>query len=539
MRRLPRSAAAFLVFEITVRHCELPDALRDSQTGSMLPKNKESGGVPERPQNIPEERDTVMRKGQIYEADVIRCDYPGKGIAPLEDREVGIRGALPGQKISFRLTRKTSSKCEGLLLEVKERAQDETESDCPHFPDCGGCLYRTLSPEAELRLKEEQIRRMMEQTVVSDRPWFEGIYDSPDHTGYRNKMEFTFGDAYKGGPLSLGMHKSGSFYDIVCTENCRIVDEDFRRILSAVLDYARGTNLPYFHRLTHQGYFRHLLIRKAVYTGEILVDLVTTSQANPDLGAFAEAVLGAIPAGTGTSASGGRIAGILHTFNDSVADTIHNDRTEILRGQDFFYEKLLGLSFKITPFSFFQTNSRGAEVLYSLVRDYIGSTKDKVVFDLYSGTGTIAQILAPVAKHVTGIEIVPEAVAAARENAGLNGLDNCTFLCGDVLKVIDELKERPDLIILDPPREGIHPKAMPKILAYGVERIVYVSCKAGSLKRDLVPLQAAGYRVERMSLVNMFPGTGHIETVCLLKLPPVLSGISEPPAESAGSHDSV
>ena len=156
-------------------------------------------------------------------------------------------------------------------------------------------------------------------------------------------------------------------------------------------------------------------------------------------------------------------------------------------------------------------------MLYSLVRDYIGSTKDKVVFDLYSGTGTIAQILAPVAKHVTGIEIVPEAVAAARENAGLNGLDNCTFLCGDVLKVIDELKERPDLIILDPPREGIHPKAMPKILAYGVERIVYVSCKASSLKRDLVPLQAAGYRVERMSLVNMFPGTGHIETIVLLQ----------------------
>jgi 23S rRNA (uracil-5-)-methyltransferase RumA len=312
------------------------------------------------------------------------------------------------------------------------------------------------------------------------------------------------------------MHKSGSFYDIVCTENCRIVDEDFRRILSAVLDYARGTNLPYFHRLTHQGYFRHLLIRKAVYTGEILVDLVTTSQANPDLGAFAEAVLGAIPAGTGTSASGGRIAGILHTFNDSVADTIHNDRTEILRGQDFFYEKLLGLSFKITPFSFFQTNSRGAEVLYSLVRDYIGSTKDKVVFDLYSGTGTIAQILAPVAKHVTGVEIVPEAVEAARENALQNGLDNCSFICGDVLKMIDELTERPDLIILDPPREGIHPKAMPKILAFGVERIVYVSCKASSLKRDLHLLQAAGYRVERMSLVDMFPGTGHVETVCLL-----------------------
>jgi 23S rRNA (uracil-5-)-methyltransferase RumA len=458
-----------------------------------------------------------MRKGQIYEADVVRCDYPGKGIALVNEREVGIRGALPGQKIAFRLTRKTSSRCEGLLLDVKERAQAERESDCPHFPDCGGCLYRTLPYEEELRMKEEQIRRLMDGTVLSDRPWFEGIHGSPDYTGYRNKMEFTFGDAYKGGPLSLGMHKSGSFYDIVCTQNCRIVDEDFRKILSAVLNYAQGTKLPYFHRLTHQGYFRHLLIRKAVYTGEILVDLVTTSQADPDLQAFTEAVLSAVPDGKGGSSSGGRIAGILHTVNDSVADTIHNDRTEILMGRDFFYEKLLGLSFKITPFSFFQTNSRGAEVLYSLVRDYIGSTKDKVVFDLYSGTGTIAQILAPVAKHVTGVEIVPEAVEAARENALQNGLDNCSFICGDVLKMIDELTERPDLIILDPPREGIHPKAMPKILAFGVERIVYVSCKASSLKRDLHLLQAAGYRVERMSLVDMFPGTGHIETIVLLQ----------------------
>ena len=188
----------------------------------------------------------------------------------------------------------------------------------------------------------------------------------------------------------------------------------------------------------------------------------------------------------------------------------------MLYGQDYFYEELLGLKFKITPFSFFQTNSLGAEVLYDTVRQYIGDTSGQKVFDLYSGTGTIAQILAPVAEHVTGVEIVEEAVEAARENAALNGLSNCDFIAGDVLKVLDTLEEQPDLIVLDPPRDGIHPKALPKIIRYGVDRMVYVSCKPTSLARDLIVLQAGGYQVERMALVDMFPFTGHVETVCLL-----------------------
>ena len=188
----------------------------------------------------------------------------------------------------------------------------------------------------------------------------------------------------------------------------------------------------------------------------------------------------------------------------------------MLYGQDYFYEELLGLKFKITPFSFFQTNSLGAEVLYDTVRQYIGDTSGQKVFDLYSGTGTIAQILAPVAEHVTGVEIVEEAVEAARENAALNGLSNCDFIAGDVLKVLDTLEEQPDLIVLDPPRDGIHPKALPKIIRYGVDRMVYVSCKPTSLARDLIVLQAGGYRVERMALVDMFPFTGHVETVVLL-----------------------
>ena len=212
----------------------------------------------------------------------------------------------------------------------------------------------------------------------------------------------------------------------------------------------------------------------------------------------------------------GRIAGILHTRNDGVADIVKDEGTRVLYGQDCFYEELLGLRFKITPFSFFQTNSLGAEVLYETVREYIGDTKDKVIFDLYSGTGTIAQILAPVADRVVGVEIVEEAVEAAKENAGLNGLDNCMFWAGDVLKVIDCLPQFPDLIVLDPPRDGVNPRALEKIIGFGVEKMVYIACKPTSLARDLEMLQGRGYRVERIACVDLFPGTYHVETVCLL-----------------------
>ena len=203
----------------------------------------------------------------------------------------------------------------------------------------------------------------------------------------------------------------------------------------------------------------------------------------------------------------------LHIINDSLSDVVKSDETRLLYGQDYFYEELLELRFKITPFSFFQPNSRGAEILYQTVREYIGDTKDKVVFDLYSGTGTIAQIAAAVAKQVIGVEIIPEAVEAAKENAAMNGITNCTFLADDVLKALDYITEKPDLIILDPPRDGVHPKALPKILDYGVERIVYISCKPSSLARDLAMFEAKGYRMEKCVAVDQFCQTVHVETV--------------------------
>lgn len=444
-----------------------------------------------------------MKKGQVYEGIIERVDFPNKGIVNVEDTPVIVKNGVPGQKVRFSVNKIRKGKCEGRLLEVLERSPLEVESQCRHFELCGGCTYQTLPYEQQLKIKEEQLHRLLDN-VCGDYQ-FEGVKPSPVQFGYRNKMEFSFGDEVKDGPLSLGMHKRGSFYDIVTVDGCRIVDEDFRKILSTTLACFRECGTSYYHKLTHTGCLRHLLVRKGAKTGEILVDLVTAPGEVPGLGAWKEKMLGL--------ALDGRIAGLLHTINGSVADVIRNDETELLYGQDYFYEELLGLKFKITPFSFFQTNSLGAEVLYSTTREYVGETKDKVVFDLYSGTGTIAQILAPVAAKVVGVEIVEEAVAAARENAGMNGLDNCEFWAGDVLKVIDELEDKPDLIVLDPPRDGIHPKALEKIIDFGVERMVYISCKPSSLVRDLEVLNSRGYQVVKGVGVDMFVGTPHVEVV--------------------------
>jgi 23S rRNA (uracil-5-)-methyltransferase RumA len=297
------------------------------------------------------------------------------------------------------------------------------------------------------------------------------------------------------------------------------VDEDYRLILKTVQEYFAEKNIPFFHRLSHEGYLRHLLVRKASRTGEILAALVTTSQTpwstNEELTeGFKEALLELEKSGRLT----GKFAGILHITNDSMADVVQSDRTDILYGRDYFYEELLGLKFKVSVFSFFQTNSYSAEVLYGVARNYVGDLGEgKTVFDLYSGTGTIAQLMAPVAEKVVGVEIVEEAVEAARQNAAENGLNNCEFIAGDVLKVLDSLEDKPDMIILDPPRDGIHPKALPKIINYGVDRIVYISCKPTSLVRDLEVFLQNGYRVERASAVDQFPWTANVECVVMMQ----------------------
>ena len=456
-----------------------------------------------------------MKKGQIVEGIVKEIQFPNKGMVEVEgeERKVIVKNVLPGQRIKASVNKIRKGKAEGRLLEVLEKSSEEIESTCPHFQDCGGCTYQNLPYEKQLELKVSQVKALLDPVCESYE--FEGIKASPCQFGYRNKMEFSFGDEYKDGPLALGMHKRGSFYDIVTVKDCQIVDEDFRKILEMVLEFYQQQGAKYYHKLSHQGYLRHLLVRKAVKTEEILIDLVTTTQVE-FCGGKETTQLMELSTLLQSLDLKGKITGILHTQNDSLADVVQNDHTDILSGQDYFFEELLGLKFRISPFSFFQTNSMGAEVLYDTARRYVGETKDKTIFDLYSGTGTIAQMLAPVAKHVIGIEIVEEAVEAAKENAKWNGLDNCTFIAGDVLKAIDLVEEKPDFIVLDPPRDGIHPKALEKIIHFGVEQMVYISCKPTSLARDLEILQAHGYMPEKVCCVDMFPGTVHVETVVLL-----------------------
>ena len=493
-----------------------------------------------------------MKKGQIIEGMVERVDFPNKGIVNTAEGICTVKNVLPGQKITLMVQKNRNKKAEGRVLSVDQKSPLEIVSPCPHFGECGGCTYISLPYEEQLAIKEAQVKKLLDSVLDrQEEDWeFQGIKGSPEQYEYRNKMEFSFGDAYKDGPLSLGMHKRGSFYDIVSVSDCQIVDEDYRKIL--VMTQEHFKDCSFYHRLRHEGFLRHLLVRKAKKKGQILVALVTTSEGIPDVpGENAcnyeihsenqNGIERKNPDSSWNAAYGkleheqlveewkekllamelhGTMTGILHIINDSVADVVQSDRTDILYGQEYIEEELLGLKFKISTFSFFQTNSLGAEVLYETAREYVGDltcNKDKeVVFDLYSGTGTIAQLMAPVAKKVIGVEIVEEAVEAAKKNAELNGLHNCEFIAGDVLKVLDDITEKPDMIILDPPRDGIHPKALTKIIAYGIPRLVYISCKPTSLIRDLETFLASGYHVEKAVAVDQFPWTANVETIVLL-----------------------
>lgn len=433
-------------------------------------------------------------------------EFPNKGIGTWEDKKVIIKNTVPGQKVIADIKKKRKQ-YEGRLKEIVEKAPYEIETECPAFNSCGGCTYQNISYEKELEIKEKMVKDLLDKAEIKDYEFCK-IKGSPLIKGYRNKMEFSFGDNGPEGELCLGMRKRNSYYEVVNADCCNIVHSDACKILSCVLNFFKESEETFFHKTRHTGTLRHLLLRRGHFTGEILVNVVTTSTLSTDLETLKTALL--------SLDLEGKIVGISHIINDGVADVVKADEIKILYGQDFFYEKLLGLKFKISTFSFFQTNSAGAEVLYSTVRDFAGNEKNDVIFDLYCGTGTITQLLSPNAKKVTGIEIVEEAVEAARVNTELNGITNCEFISGDVLNMVDSLEDKPDLIILDPPREGIHPKAIGKIIAFNAKRLVYVSCKASSLTKDLLIFEENGYKIDKVQCVDMFPRTYHVECVVLM-----------------------
>ncbi|WP_123053050.1 23S rRNA (uracil(1939)-C(5))-methyltransferase RlmD [Clostridium sp. JN-1] len=445
-----------------------------------------------------------MKKGQVYDFYVEDTEFPGTGIAVVDGIKVYIKNAAAGQKVKARIFKKKKEYAQAKLVEVVENVDYAVNPPCSHFNLCGGCTTQFIPYEKQLELKERQVLKLFKDGGIEDFE-FLGIEKSPEEYEYRNKMEFSFGDEVKGGELTLGMHIKGRNFGIVNVHDCQIVDEDFRKILTAAVGYFRQKEFPYYRVMKKEGYLRNLVIRKAKNTSEILINLVTTSQIDFNLEEFKDLLL--------KVKYDGIVTGILHTINDGLSDTVRADRVDILYGRDYIIEELLGLKFKISPESFFQTNSKGAEKLYSIVREFLGDISSKVVFDLYCGTGTIGQIVAKKAKKVLGIEIVEEAVKSANENAKLNGLNNCNFIAGDIAKVIKTVNEKPDVIILDPPRPGVHPTALDYVIKFNAPAIIYVSCNPKTLVTDLKVLMDSGYTLEKVKLMDMFPQTSHVETV--------------------------
>lgn len=448
-----------------------------------------------------------MKKGDILELNIEDTRFGGEGIATLEDMKIYVKGAFPGEKVSARLTKKRKTHGEAKFIEITEKAEYEIDAPCPHFGTCGGCQSQHVPYEKQLEFKMQSVKKLFNNDEVPMGE-FQGIVGTDNQYEYRNKMEFSFGDFEKGGELCLGMHVKGSSFKIVTTDSCMLVDEDYRKIMKMVLEYFREKGFPHYKVMSREGYLRNLIIRKAYNTQEIMVNLVATSQIDFDLEELKSKLL--------ELELKGKLVSILHTVNDSLSDAVIADKVNILHGKDYITEEILGLKFKISPLAFFQTNSKGTEKLYSIVREFLGDEENKTIFDLYCGTGTIGQITAAKAKKVIGVEIIEEAANAANENAKLNGLSNCNFIAGDVTKVIQDLKESPDIIILDPPRTGVHPKALQYVVDFKAKEIIYVSCNPKTLVQDLKFLEEKGYEIQKSLLVDMFPNTPHVETVVKL-----------------------
>lgn len=450
----------------------------------------------------------MAKKGEIIQGTIERVKFPNKGMFYIEEgMGVQVPDTFVGQEVEVRLLKRRKGLWQARVMNVIKNPDHFVPASCEYFGLCGGCAMQHVPYESQLTHKHEQVMKLLANQGVEG---FEdlGIVASPSQWEYRNKMEFSFGDECKDGPTALGMHRKNTTFDIVTVDGCKLVDDDFSKILRYVLRYVHTENLPFYKKKIHEGFMRYLLIRRSQTTGDLLVNIVTSSQIDFDFKPLAAQLV--------DLNLSGQITGVLHTLSDTLADAVKPDQTNVIYGVDYLTENLLGLNFNISPYSFFQTNTNGAEVLYKTALDLVEDMTSKLVFDLYSGTGTIAQIMATKAKEVYGIEIVEEAVEKAKENAKVNGLTNCHFVAGDVLKEVENFKVRPELIVLDPPREGINPKAIEKIIGFGAKELLYISCKPTSLAKDLPVFEEAGYKVKKVCCVDMFPNTYHVETIAYL-----------------------
>ena len=383
---------------------------------------------------------------------------------------------------------------------------------CPASEHCGGCIYQGVTYEEQLRQKDKAVRRLLDAHDIDESVYL-GMEPALSCYSYRNKMEYTFGDLEKGGVLELGMHYRGRWMSIMTTDECQLVPPDFNKVLRAALDFCREKGYRPYHRKTHEGLLRNLVVRCGVRTNELLINIVTASDGELS-GSFDEDGFRDVLLGTDTDME---IVGIMRTFNDALADAVIDESHKILYGRDWYGEEILGLKFKVNAFAFFQTNVDAVERLYRDVLEVVPDVSGKTVYDLYCGTGTISQLMASKAKDVYGIDIVEDSITAARYNTELNGITNCHYICGDVKEKLDEIPVKPDVIVVDPPRVGIHDKAVAMLCRYGIEEIVYVSCNPKTLCINLDSFRSNGYEIVQMKAYDNFPMTKHVESCVLLE----------------------
>ena len=447
-----------------------------------------------------------MKRNEVIEVKIEDHSFPATGIGVIDGKRVRIKGAFPGETVTARAHQVRGDRAKGRYMGIVENAPYAVKPPCIHYGKCGGCISQQVPLDLQRKFKEEEVMKLFTQNNLSMGEYL-GLTGDENQYEYRNKMEYTFGDEVKGGELNLGMHLKGMMNSVVNTTECMLIHDDFRKIHEYTISYFREKELPYYRVMKQEGYLRNFILRRGINTKEIMVNLVTTTQIDFNLDEFRD--------GLAALELDYTLVSILHTESDSLSDAVVPEKLNILYGRDYIYEKIHGLTFKISPFSFFQTNTKGAEVLYSEVKNFIGEKKTEI-FDLYCGTGTIGQIVAEKADKVTGVEIIEEAVVAANENALINELYHVNFIAGDVKDVIATLEGSPELIILDPPRSGVHPKALEYVKDFNAKEILYVSCNPKTLVIDLKYLIEQGYSVMKSKIVDLFPNTPHVETVVLM-----------------------
>ena len=461
----------------------------------------------------------------LPDVEVTDAGAEGKAIVRVDGMVVFVPFVVPGDIIDLKIYKKKKNYAEGIAIAIKRPSPLRVSAECPHFGVCGGCKWQTMSYDAQLRYKEQQVRDNLERLGHIDTSGMRPICGSDKIFYYRNKLEFTFSNKRwlcegeireENDPGAVGFHVPTVFDKVLPIEHCVLQPEPSNRIRTALRDYAIAHNIPFYDIRNHTGYLRNVVIRNTS-TGELMIVVIVADDKPEMLTPMMEFLKKEFPEATS----------LLYIINNKFNDSYTDLDVHVFNGQGYITEQMPRygggepLRFKINPKSFYQTNSEQAFKLYSFVAEFAELEADDTVYDLYTGTGTIAQFVAGMCRRVVGIEYVEEAIADAKENAAMNGIGNCTFYAGDMAKVLDDdfvsQNGHPDVIITDPPRAGMHEKVVEQLLSIGARRIIYVSCNPATQARDLA-LLSAKYDIRRIQPVDMFPHTQHVENVAELLL---------------------